>query len=321
MALALGDYKVALDSSDKSANVNFVSHAHTDHMAGLRKNRKALASEMTKDLIECRSGFTVELAEEPDCVDLLDAGHIPGSKQLYVENELYGYSVVYSGDYQMSRPLIGEKIKVREADVLIMDSTYPDPKVVFEDRGEVVTAIQHYARMKLDRGIVLFGAHIIGRAQELISILNEVGITPLVDEKICRANSVYRKHGIGLSYRQADLFADGLGKGENFVAIAEQSKLDPLREKLASECPRRVFTAVATGLAKSFRFGTDVQFALSDHADFPQAIEYINACNPKLILTFGQRSDVFAKNLALKGYNARPLRDTSQLHSVTLNHI
>ena len=167
MALVLGDYRVALDSNDKSANVNFVSHAHTDHMAGLRKNKKALASEITKDLIECRSGFKIELAEEPDCVELLDAGHIPGSKQLYVENDLYGYSVVYSGDYQMSVPLIGEKIRIREADVLIMDSTYPDPKVVFEDRGEAITAIQHYARMKLDRGIVLFGAHIIGRAQEL----------------------------------------------------------------------------------------------------------------------------------------------------------
>lgn len=320
MALVLGDYRVALDSNDKSANVNFVSHAHTDHMAGLRKNKKALASEITKDLIECRSGFKIELAEEPDCVELLDAGHIPGSKQLYVENDLYGYSVVYSGDYQMSVPLIGEKIRIREADVLIMDSTYPDPKVVFEDRGEAITAIQHYARMKLDRGIVLFGAHIIGRAQELIRILNDVGIKPLVDERICRANAVYAKHGIGLSYQQADLFS-GLGNRENFVAITEMSKLNQLQEKLAAEYSRRVFTAVATGLAKSFRFGTDVQFALSDHADFAQSVDYINACNPKLILTFGKRADVFAKNLSLKGYNARPLRDTSELHGITLNHI
>ncbi len=321
MALVLGDYRVALDSSDKSANVNFVSHAHTDHMAGLRKNRKALASEITKDLIECRSGMTVDLAEEPDCVDLLDAGHILGSKQLYVENDLYGYSVIYSGDYQMSRPLIAEKIEVREADVLVMDSTYPDPKVVFEDRDEVITAIQRYAQIKLEKGIVLFGAHIIGRAQELIHILNEVGIEPLVDEKICSANAVYKKHGISLSYQQADLFGSDIGKGENFVAIAEQSKLGALREKLASESSRRVFTAIATGLAKSFRFGTDVQFALSDHADFSQAVEYINACDPKLVLTFGRRSDVFAKNLSVRGYNARPLRDTSELHGITLNHM
>ncbi len=47
--------------------------------------------------------------------------------------------------------------------------------------------------MKLEKGIVLFGAHIIGRAQELIHILNEVGIDPLVDERICRANEVYRQ--------------------------------------------------------------------------------------------------------------------------------
>ena len=306
MALVLGDYRVALDSSDSSANVNFVSHAHTDHMAGLKKNRKALASEITKDLIECRSEMEIELTDEPDCVDLLDAGHILGSKQLYVENDLYGYSVVYSGDYQMSKPLIAEKIKVREADVLIMDSTYPDPKIVFEDSGEVATAIQHYARMKLEKGIVLFGAHIIGRAQELIHILNEVGIEPFVDERICKANEVYKKHGIGLSYLQADLFADDLGKQGNFVAIAEHSRLDPLRDKLAAECPRRVFTAVATGLARTFSFGTDVQFALSDHADFGQALEYIGECNPRLILTVGRNSEIFAKNLKHHGYDARP---------------
>lgn len=321
MALVLGDFRVALDSSDKSANVNFVSHAHTDHMAGLRKNRKALASVITKDLIECRSELKVELAEEPDCVDLLDAGHILGSKQLYVENDLYGYSVVYSGDYQMSQPLIAEKIQIRQADVLIMDSTYPDPKVVFEESGEVATAIQHYARMKLEKGIVLFGAHIIGRAQELIHILNEVGIDPLVDERICRANEVYGKHGVRLSYQQADLSGGDLKGRGNFVAIAEQPKLAQISERLKAECPRRVFTAIATGLAKSFRFGTDVQFALSDHADFSQAVDYINACGPKIVLTFGQRADVFAKNLSLKGYNARPLRDTSALHGIMLNHI
>ncbi len=64
-----------------------------------------------------------------------------------------------------------------------------------------------------------------------------------------------------------------------------------------------------------------MQFALSDHADFSQAVDYINACGPKIVLTFGQRADVFAKNLSLKGYNARPLRDTSALHGIMLNHI
>lgn len=307
MALDFGDCRVSLDSSDSSANVSFVSHAHTDHMSGIRKNRKVLASGATKDLIETRSGISIELAEEPDCVELISAGHILGSRQLYAENELHGYSLVYSGDYQMSEPLLGERIETREADVLIMDSTYPDPSIVFEDRNEVITSIQHYARMKLDKGIVLFGSHIVGRAQELVRILNEAGITPLVDERIGRVNCAYERHGIGLSYVSAGLSGEPFTRRENFVAVVEQSKLDQLKAKLSSENSRRVFTAVATGMARSFLFDTDVQFALSDHADFKQALAYINACSPRLIFTVGRNARTFAKNLARSGYQARPL--------------
>jgi len=213
-----------------------------------------------------------------------------------------------------------EKIEVKEADVLIMDSTYPSPNIVFEDKNEVITSIQRYATMKQDRGIVLFGAPIIGRAQELVRILNEAGITPVVDEKIRKANAVYERHGVGMSYRYADLLGSQLEKNENFVAVVEQSKLDQLKAKLSSECSRRIFTAVATGLAKSFTFGTDVQFALSDHADFPQAMDYIGACCPKLIFTIGPRAKVFAKNLSVKGYDARPLEDISKIEGILTNH-
>ncbi|VVB77401.1 Uncharacterised protein [uncultured archaeon] len=62
-----------------------------------------------------------------------------------------------------------------------------------------------------------------------------------------------------------------------------------------------------------------MQFALRDHADFNEATDYINACEPKLVLTFGPNSKVFAKNLALKGYNARPLASTAEISSIMLN--
>ena len=63
-----------------------------------------IASQITKELIESRGGKDVELIEDIDCVDMLNAGHILGSRQLYVENKLYGYSMVYSGDYQIEEP-------------------------------------------------------------------------------------------------------------------------------------------------------------------------------------------------------------------------
>ncbi len=312
MAISLGEYKLALDSKDEDANVNFVSHAHTDHLSGLRKNKKALTSEVTKELIESRSNITVERLDEPDCVDLLNAGHVLGSKQLYVKNDLYGYSLLYSGDYQISKPIIAEELETKQADVLIIDSTYPYPEVKFDDRTEVITSIQHYVKIKMEKGHVIFGAYTVGRAQELVKILNEAGITPAVDEKISKVNEVYERNGAHLEYYGLDLPRQDPDK--NIVAIVSQSKVNSIKEEISSRSIKRVFTAVASGWAKIFRFDTDVQFPLSDHADFAQAIEYINLCSPKIIFTLGSSSRVFAKNLVLRGYDARPLYHASDFN-------
>ena len=198
----------------------------------------------------------------------------------------------------------------------MLDSTYPSPDIKFEDKSEVITSIQHYAKMKMEKGTVLFGAHVIGRAQELVKILNEVGITPVVNEKIANANEVYNRHGSGLRY------STGIeGVRGNFVGIVEPSRLKALREEISSKNSGRVFTAIASGLAKMFRFDTDVQFALSDHADFSQAVDYINACSPKIVFTLGRNASVFAKNLMMKGYDARPLNHTSEVNALMMNRV
>ncbi len=314
MAISLGEYSIALDSKDDEANVNFVSHAHTDHISGLRKNKKALASEITKDLVENRSHIEMELIEEPECVELLNAGHMFGSRQLFVQNDLYGYSILYSGDYQMDEPVLAEKLETKQADVLILDSTYPYPEVRFDDKSEVIDAIQFYTRKKTEHGHVLFGAYTVGRAQELVKILNDAGMIPAVDEKIAAVNKVYEKHGARLEYAP-------LEQPENSpVIIVSQSKLEATREAIVAKSVKRVYTAVASGWAKIFRFDTDVQFNLSDHADFHQALEYISACSPKIIFTFGSNARPFAKQLAIRGYDARPLVYTSDVNKLILNH-
>lgn len=316
MAISLGEYSLALDSKDDDANVNFVSHAHSDHTSGLRKSKKVIASQITKELIESRSGKSIELLGDIDCVEMLNAGHILGSKQLYVENKLYGYSMIYSGDYQIEEPIIAERIEMKQAEVVILDSTYPSPDVKFEEKNEVITSIQHYAKMKMERGVVLFGAHVIGRAQELVKILNEAGITPVVEEQVAKANEIYNRHGFNLRYSTNSDEIRG-----NFVGIVGQSKLTAMKEEISSRNSVRVFTAVASGLARMFRFDTDVQFALSDHADFSQAVDYINACSPKMIFTLGKNSRLFAKNLVLKGYDARPLENASRVDEIMLNYV
>lgn len=50
-----------------------------------------------------------------------------------------------------------------------------------------------------------------------------------------------------------------------------------------------------------------MQFAISDHADFPQSIDYIEATGAKYIYTYGSSDALFARNLSKKGYIARAL--------------
>ncbi len=316
MAISLGEHSIALDSRDDAANVNFVSHAHSDHTSGIRKGKKTLASIITKELIEGRTRKKVELMDEPDCVTLLNAGHILGSKQLHIQNDLLGYSILYSGDYQISEPIAAEKIEIKQADVLIIDSTYPYPDLKFDDRNEVVTSIQHYARMKMGQGHVVFGAYTLGKAQDLVKILNEAGITPAADEKVALMNDVYNRHGARLEYVPLDE-----NTRENIVAVVGQSKIGSMRERISSSSGKRVFTAVASGWTKMFRYETDVQFNLSDHADFYQALDYINACGPKIVFTFGPNARLFARNLAARGYDSRPILNTSDANCLLLNKV
>ncbi len=320
MALYLGDYRIALDCADANSNVNFVSHAHSDHIAGLRKNRKMIASAITKELVQARKNTELELVEVPRNARLLNAGHMFGSRQLYIESQEHGCSVLYSGDYQIQESYAAERIETTETDVLIIDSTYPFANVTFDDRMEVMESIRSYAKAKLEKGIVVFSSYLMGKAQELIRIFNEDGIVPAVDANIDRINQAYRRLGMELDYTVIDGTDQQDGRlRQNFVYVTSARKFRDECIRISSTFRKRLFTAVATGFAKIMRFDVDVQFALSDHADFRQAVEYISRCNPKTIYTVGSGAAAFSRSLTNFGYLAQPLCEARELGNVMFN--
>ncbi|MDE1761718.1 MAG: hypothetical protein KGH78_00805 [Candidatus Micrarchaeota archaeon] len=318
MGIGIDNYDIALDLGHTFSNLDFVSHAHSDHTNRAKNGREILASAETKALIETRKRIRVNLSEVPANIELLDSGHILGSKQLYIDSPEFGYSVVYTGDYQMQKSPTASNIKVNEADVAILDSTYPDPGIVFDEREETIDTIQYYVRNKMDKGIVIFGAYSLGKAQELVSIMNGIGITPAVSKGISALNGVYSEFGIKLGYASAydpDSNFEQLLK-ENFVGVVETQRLRELAGRLSAVYNKRVYTAVATGWAKCFKFDTDVQFALSDHADFGQALDYLQMANPKLVYAVGKESRMMAKSLEKHGYNAAPLEADLRLGTI-----
>ena len=309
--LHVNGLNIALDRKESGADLDFISHAHSDHVAGAKSAKAVFASTPTIELMNSIYGTDICDASIIENAELIDSGHMLGSKQLLINDETLGMSILYSGDFLLQESTAAPRIAMKNADVLIIDSTYPYPDITFDEREIVEAGLQEWTLNALDSGIVLFGAYAMGKAQELIKILNMIDIIPVVSKKISYINKIYEKHGYALKYASA---YDPNSECEsmlcnNFVGIVEKRNLESLANMLGCLYSKRVFTAVATGFAKIFRFGTDAQFALSDHADFSQSLEYIEQTGAKTILTYGPNAKVFAHNLKYASLNARPFSE------------
>ncbi len=305
----LDDFAISLDRREKDSDIDFISHAHSDHIAAAKSSDNVIASNETAQLLKVINGIDLKRCKESmEGIKLLDSGHMLGAKQIRIERD--GDVVTYTGDFMLQKSSTCAHIQILETDTLIMDSTYCSPEIAFGSRDEIEADIQKWTASKLNSGIVLFGVYASGKAQEITKILNGVGITPVTSRKVSAINGVYNSNGANLSYASAyDPASDYESMlRDNFVGVVESHRLDDLAVMLAKVHGKRVYRAVATGFAKIFRFNTDVQFSLSDHADFNQSIHYIESADPKRVLTYGSNSDVFAANLSSRGYNAEPFR-------------
>src|SRR5208283_4820087 len=155
-------------------------------------------------------------------------------KQIRIESRQDGV-ITYTGDFMLQKSLTCKPIEILETDTLIIDSTYSSPEIKFDDRKEVEGAIELWARRKQGQGIILFGVYALGKAQEIIRILNNAGIVPITSRKISAINKVYASSGIDLQYASAYDEASGYESllGHNFVGVFESHKLDDLAMTLS----------------------------------------------------------------------------------------
>ena len=304
--LSVNGLKVSLDKRERGSDIDFISHAHSDHTSAAKSSKHVLASDQTVQLMKQVYNLDIGSVTENTDMRLLESATCWAPRQLCMDLADTNERVVYTGDFQMQKSKTTKPIEVVEADCVIMTSVYPDPGVVFQDKYEVGAQMQDWTGEKLKHGIVLFSAYAMGKSQELIALLNDAGIKPLVSRKIHGVNGVYQKNGVELDYAPA-FGADGDFKemmNGDFVGITERRDVDVLAHELSVAHNKTVFTAVATGFANVFRFRTDAQFGLSDHADFSQSVDYIEAAKAKRVFAYGSNCERFVQNLCKKGYDA-----------------
>lgn len=287
----------AIGLDDPHGDVSFLSHAHSDHTNGIGRQQKLIASPETIDL----AGLFAERIALPGA-RMLDAGHILGSRQLLVDDENQGERIVYTGDISLKPNVFGWKAEIPQCDRLIMEATYGDPSYIFPPMDEIEEDLGKWLR-KNESSNIIIGCYELGKAQEMIKMLNDLSIAPVVTERTEEFCSVYDKYGVKLDRVVVGSEEAEKTMSHRFVAIVPMGRAKRyFASRLAHAFNRKTLCAAATGWALHYQFNVDAAFPLSDHADFEDLVHYVRQSGAKKVEFFcGDGSHVLraARNGAL----------------------
>ena len=297
-AVLLGD-SVACDAFDESRPLRIVTHAHADHLGGLRKSlrccEKVLMTEATRDLAEALND-SLKLRDSPietiaygkaimyggEQITLVKADHILGAAQVLVE-DAGGIRVVYTGDFRI------DDTPVVECDVLVVEATYGSPSCRRSFGVDVRELLVSMIEKRLRGGAVyVFGYH--GKLQEIMQLLrdSDVSVPFVMPERVYQVTKVCEQHGMRLGCLSLSTEKDG-------------------RELLDGDLPCVAFYHMNSrqyvGLKNSRICVSGWEFhspcrqigdreylvALSDHSDFDGLIEYVKRSRAKQVITDNYR--------------------------------
>lgn len=298
-AVLLGD-SVACDAFDGSRPLRIVTHAHADHLGGLRKSLKCcdkvLMTSATRDLAETLND-SLKLRNAPietveydkpiqygdEKITLLKADHILGASQVLVE-DAGGIRIAYSGDFRL------ENTPVVECDVLVVEATYGTPSCRRSFDVDVRDLLVSMIEKRLRGGTVyVFGFH--GKLQEVMQILRkaDVEVPFVMPERVYEVSKVCEQHGMNLGCRSLSTDKEGhelLDGNLPCVAFYHMNSRQHVGLRNSRIC------------VSGWEFHSPCRqigdrehlVALSDHSDFDGLIEYVKQSKAKQVITDNYRS-------------------------------
>jgi len=155
-----------------------------------RPNEHPMSSGLTSDVHRMSSGFGSgqdQVASGSELgvptVEFINAGHLLGSA--YARIRVGDRTILFGGDLgRYGRPVLPDPSPVREADVLLLESTYGDRLHEPDDNGERLASIVRDAAQR--GGKLIIPAFAIGRVEEILYWLKR-----LEDEKRIPVLPVY----------------------------------------------------------------------------------------------------------------------------------
>jgi putative mRNA 3-end processing factor len=290
------------------ADFTFVSHAHLDHVHQPRKDERILTSRETQQLAQARGFDLGRTIEEVEGVDLLDSGHILGSRAIRIADE-----VLYTGDAAgRERAFLG-KCRTRRARALIMETTYGSPEYLFPSPAKLVKEVHTLISETFDKGkpVVLMG-YPLGKAQ-LLTYFFSTWSPFYVHESVARMNEIHRRNGVDLKRgKVVDPTAVGDGdisRGPWLMVAPMMSSSNRFLARLKKEhsAVTVAFSGWATNDGYRFSMGADYAFPLSDHCDYAELMKLVQEVSPEVVYTTHGFAQEFAADLRRVGFTARTI--------------
>ena len=211
--------------------------------------------------------------------------------------------LVYTGDLQVNDSFTLMGADPIRCDVLVIESTFGSRTFRFPEREEVAQEMVQWAlRIIKDGKIPTFKADSLGNAQEVTKAFGMYSKLPVaVHWRVAQINEIYRDHGVPLGFVDA--------RSEDAVELTSSGECVFVAPKNANLTHQpELEPALVSGWALWTR--KTQAFPLSDHADYDQLLQFVEACKPTIVLTcFGGRFNyVLAKEVEKRlGIDSRPL--------------
>lgn len=304
----LADLDLWLDPREERHRA-WISHAHRDHAGCV--HREVYATAETLEFYRLRHAEALEGAAlravpygQPwelagARLTAYPSAHVLGAAQLLVEHR--GERLLYTGDIKLRAPLCGRVTEIVRADRLIIESTFGLPVFHFLTREQARERIVSFARQAFEEGrrpVLL--AHELGRAQEIAYVLCQAGVPAAVYESAA---------GYMESYADAGFPAPGWMRWDG-GAPPDAALIVPPRFRAALALRGlRLRIAYVSGWAAldnaRARTGAEELIPYSDHADFEELLELVEATGAREVDVVHGYTEAFARILTLRGRLAR----------------
>jgi putative mRNA 3-end processing factor len=289
-----------------------ITHAHADHSRWGMKNY--LTHHRSIPVMRHRLGEIevegMEYGEERKIngvkVSLFPAGHIPGSAQVRVEHK--GEIWVITGDYKLIDDGLSAPFEPVKCHHLVTESTFGLPVYKWKAQEEVFADMNLWWKQNREQDLasVILG-YSLGKAQRILTSIDP-NIGPILLHGAIH-NSNLALEEAGFTFPETELITKDTPKEKyrGALIIAPPSAFgSPWMRKLK---PYKVGTASGWMSLRGARRRRNVDrgFVLSDHADWNELNQAVEASEAEKVYVTHGYSTIFSNWLKSQGIDAQPV--------------